>query len=147
MNYIFILHVFGFIIIDSFTNMFGQNLIFLTLIKHRMQGNSWRREYDVPCVALEYSIFLHSACIGLKLYDDACFLIVHSKGLHKTHILENPKGYINLLFKKIYNIHDGCFDSEGTIFLAEIPIVRRKHKRGRGSMWALRKHGPAPYCN
>jgi hypothetical protein len=31
MQYIFILHVFGFIVIDSFTNMFGQNLKSLTL--------------------------------------------------------------------------------------------------------------------
>jgi hypothetical protein len=30
------LHVFGFIVIDSFTNMFGQNLKFFTLTKHRM---------------------------------------------------------------------------------------------------------------
>jgi hypothetical protein len=40
MNYIFILHVFDFIVIDSFTNMFSQNLKSLTLTKHRMQDNS-----------------------------------------------------------------------------------------------------------
>jgi hypothetical protein len=34
------LHVFGFIVIDSFTNMFDQNLKILTLTEHRMQGNS-----------------------------------------------------------------------------------------------------------
>jgi hypothetical protein len=34
------MHVFGFIVIDSFTNMFDQNLKSLILTKHRMQGNS-----------------------------------------------------------------------------------------------------------